>query len=346
MATQIVYDLVEPRAQINYARAFDNEILRARFTLQAFLPSLEIPDLEYRIRQGTLQDVDAAEYRAWDTPAPMTGRAGVARVSGELAPLSRQIPLGEEESLRLRSLLSGQSDPIISQIYADTEQMVRAVQARMEIARGQLLTTGKVTIAENGLSLEADYNLAGDHLVSASTAWTDHTNAVPLTNLLTWVDKYNDDSGTIPGTILMSQTRLNDFYLNAEVRAAAASPGFVPSRINRVTLDGILNDWALPPISTYDVKVRVNGVSTRVLPADKVYLLPPADENLGNTLWGITAEAVKLRGKGLIDAEEMPGIVALVTETDHPVQTFTVGTGISLPVLGNPELLMVADVAA
>jgi hypothetical protein len=41
----------------------------------------------------------------------------------------------------------------------------------------------------------------------------------------------------------------------------------------------------------------------------------------------------------------MPGVVAVVTETDHPVQTFTVGTAIALPVLPNPKLLFVADVA-
>lgn len=346
----IVYDLIEPELLINYIRRFDNEVLRNQFTLETFLPNRLIEDLEYRVRAGTITDVDAAEYRAWDTPAPMTGRPGIARVRGELAPVSRQIPLGEEETLRLRALERGNQDPIIQAVYDDSERMIRAVQARIEIARGQMLTTGKANIQENGLVLEADFttmfpNWSSTHLVSAGTVWTNPAST-PLSDLLGWVDTYVDDTGTTPGTILMSQTRLSNLYLNNEFRALAAVQGTTPSRINREVVDAILATYSLPPISTYDVKARINGTATRIIPADKVLLLPPAGEPMGNTFYGITAEAIKLRSKGLIDQDAMPGLVAVVTEEDHPVQTFTVGTGIAIPVLPNPELLMVADVAA
>jgi hypothetical protein len=341
----LVYDLVLPRLLIDYVREYDQEVLRNVFTLDTFLPNRLIDELEYRIRQGALNDVDAAEYRAWDTPAPFTGRPGVTRIRGELAPVSRQIPLGEEEMLRLRALERGTDEPIISAIYDDSERMVRAVQARIEIARGQLLTTGKVTIAENGLALEADFGLPGDHVVTAANLWTDTTNAKPLTDLLTWQDKYILDNGVQPGTALMSQARLGNLYLNAEMRAAAAANGTTPARVNRGDVDAIFAANGLPPISVYDVTVRVNGVQTRIIPADRVLLLPPAGEPIGNTFYGVTAEAIKLRSKGMIDQDAMPGVVAVVTETDHPVQTFTVGTAIALPVLPNPKLLFVADVA-
>jgi hypothetical protein len=341
----IVYDLVDPQLLINYARAFDNEVLRARFTLDTFLPNRNIEDLEYRIRQGTITDVDTAEYRAWDTPAPMTGRPGVTRIRGELAPVSRQIPLGEEESLRLRALERGNNDPIIDAVYDDVERMIRAVQARVELARGQLLSTGTVVINENNLTLTANFGLPGGHNVSAGTVWTNTGAATPLTDLLTWQDTYITDTGTAPSTLLMSMARLGNLYLNAEMRAAAAANGTTPARINRDLVDAIFAANGLPPISTYDVMVRVNGVQTRVWPVDKVAFLPPPEEPIGNTFYGITAEAIKLRSKGMIEGDAMPGVVAVVTENDHPVQTFTVGTAIALPVLPNPNLLFVADVA-
>lgn len=341
----IVYDLVLPQLLINYARAFDNEVLRNRFTLEEFLPNRPIEDLEYRIRKGTITDVDTAEFRAWDTPAPMTGRPGVTRIRGEIAPVSRQIPLGEEESLRLRALERGNDDPIITAIYDDVERMVRAVQARVELARGQLLSTGKVTIAENGLAIEADFGLPGTHNVTAGTVWTNTASATPLTDLLTWQDTYITDTGTQPSTVLMAMARLGNLFLNAEMRGAAAAQGTTPSRINRDMVDAIFAANGLPPISTYDVKVRVNGVQTAIWPTDKVAFLPEASEPLGHTFYGITAEAIKLRSKGMIEASAMPGVVAVVTETDHPVQTFTVGTAVAMPVLPNPMLLFVADVA-
>jgi Phage major capsid protein E len=160
------------------------------------------------------------------------------------------------------------------------------------------------------------------------------------------VEKYVDDTGIAPATVLMAKARLGNLFLNAEMRAAAAANGVTPARVNRETIDAIFAANDLPPISTYDVKVRVNNVSTRVWPEDKVALLPDPSENMGNTFYGITAEALKLRGLGYIDSEEMPGIVAAVTTTDSPVQTFTVGTAIALPVLPNPMLLFIADVAS
>lgn len=341
----LVYDLIPPDLLVNYARTYDNEVLRNQFILEQFLPNRLIEDLEFRIRKGSLQDVDAAQFRAWDTPAPMTGRPGVTRIRGELAPVSRQIPLGEEEMLRLRSLERGSNEPIITAIYDDVERMIRSVQARIELARGQLLYTGTVAIAENGLQLTADFGLPGSHNVSAATVWTDTVNAKPLTDLLAWQDVYITDNGRPPGTILTSQARLSNMYLNAEMRGAAAANGTTPARVNRETVDAIFAANGLPPISVYDVTVRVDGVATRPIPADKVLLLPPPDEPFGNTFYGVTAEAIKLRSKGYIEADAMPGVVAVVTETEHPVQTFTVGTAIALPVLPNPSLLFVADVA-
>lgn len=340
----IVYDLVLPDILINYVRKFDNEVLRNQFTLETFLPNRLEQDLEFRIRKGTIADVDTAEFRAWDTPAPMTGRPGTSWIRGELAPVSRQTPLGEEEMLRLRALERKSNDPLIQAIYDDSERMIRAVQARIELARGQALSTGKVTIAENGLAIEADWGIPAGHLVSAGTVWSNTGAATPLSDLLGWVDTYIDDNGVAPSTVLMSQGNLSNLFLNAEMRSAAAFSGTTPSRLNRETIDGLFAAHALPPISTYDVKVRVNGSQTSIWPTNKVGLMPPSEEPVGHTFYGVTAEAIKLRSKGYITEEAMPGIVVVITEEEHPVQTFTVGTAIALPVIPNPSLLFVATV--
>lgn len=346
MGNNIVYDLVDPQELIDFVRLYDNEVLRFRFALDQILPNRPLNDIEFRIRQGTLQDVDTAEFRAWDTPASMTGRPGITRIRGELPPLSRQIPLGEEEMLRLRQLEGGTNDPIITAIYDDASRMVRAVQARMELARGQVLSTGKCTIDENGLTIEADYGMSGSNFATASNLWTDATLGKPLSDLLTWCTFMVDTYGVMPAGIIMPKARFNNLFLNAEMRAAAASNGTTPARLTAADVRAILLGNDLPPVIINDEQVRVNGAATRVLPANKVILVPPSDEPLGNTFYGVTAEAIKLRSKGVIVQEAMPGIVALVTESEHPVQTFTVGTAIGLPVLANPNLLFVGTVSA
>jgi hypothetical protein len=343
---QLVHDLVDPQLLIDFVRTWDREVLRpeAQFSLDSYLPNRETMDLDFRIRKGALNDVDVAEYRAWDTPARMTGRPGTYFIEGSLGPVSRQIPLGEEEGLRARALLAKTNDPIIQAIYADATQMIRSVQGRLEMARGDLIDDGIVTIAENGLTLTANFGRSAAMRKTAATVWT-NTAATILTELLGWVVNYQDQNGTEPDHILMPKTRVGSLALNAEMRSYAAANGTTPNRINRQTIDNVFAAEGLPPIRTYDTVVRVNGTSTRVLPVDKVYLMPGSTEPLGNTFYGPTAEALLLREKGLIEAEGIPGVVAVVTRTEHPVQTYTVGTAVALPAMPNPDLILDADVA-
>ena len=73
--------------------------------------------------------------------------------------------------------------------------------------------------------------------------------------------------------------------------------------------------------------------------------LSPRNDRAGQTFWGPTAESIKFAGQGIIDMTEAPGVVALVTEDEHPVQTYTVGTAIGMPVMPNPDLILDAVVA-
>lgn len=341
----LVYDLVDPAELITYIRTYDNEVLRkeAAFVLDQWLPNELTEDLEFRIRKGAFNDVDAAEYRAWDTPAPMTDRPGVSRIAGSLGPVSRQIPLGEEEFLRARALDRGSDDPIISAIYDDAERMTRSVQARIELARGDVLDDGIVSINENGLTLTADFGRSADMSVTAPIVWT-NPSALILSNLLAWMEAYTEFNGVAPGSLLVPRARLSNFALNQEILDYASAGGTTPSRANQQLVTTVLSSEGIPPVTVYDGQFRVNGVRTRVLPENKCYFLPPQGETLGKTYYGVTAEALKLRSKGLIERDVAPGIVAVVTETEHPVQTYTVGTAIALPATPNPDLIMDLDV--
>lgn len=339
----IIYDLINPAELTQYARAYDNEVLRNQMALEQWLPNQLNEELEYRVTRNSLRDVDVALYRSFDTQPRMTGRQGFTRIRGELIPVSRQIPLGEEEMLRLRALNDPRYTGFLGQVYNDAELMVRSVQMRIELARGQVLTTGKFTLAENGLYLEADFGMKSSHKPVAGASWALAGTDI-LTDMLTWMQLYVDDTGVEPGTMMMSRKILGYLYNNTKMREAAAWSGTTPSRLNNEMVDAILAANGLPPVVLYDTQVRVEGTQTRVIPDDKVLFLPPQGENVGATHYGITAEAIKLAEKGLIQASEMPGIVAVALEQDNPVQTFTLGTAIAVPVMPNPDLVICADV--
>lgn len=336
-----VWDLVDPTELVNYVRAYNDEVLSqdAAFVLDQYLPNVQTDELEFRVRKGSNQDVDAGLFRPWDTPAPMTDRRGTARISGELGPISRQIALSEEEHLRLRALERGTNDPIITAVYADSERMIRAVQARIELARGDLINDGKLTIAENGLIMEADWGRSATASPDSVVDWSSTATATILSDLLAWVEDYDEINGVFPDHIIAPRAIYTWMSLNAELRSYNAAGGTTPTRLNREAMDASLAAEGLPPIRIYNGQFRVNGVRTPVLDPKKIYLMPPPGQGLGETRYGITAEALVLRERGLIDQEGMPGVVAVVTANEHPVQTFTVGAAVALPIMPNPDLV-------
>jgi hypothetical protein len=334
-----IYDLVDIPELVGYTQTFFREIAENQFSLRRWFPTVAQDDLAYKINQGALTDVDAAEYRAFDTPAPMSGRQGFARVTGELAPLARQFPVGEEESLRLRAMDTGNMAPLVRAIYADVDRAMRSIAARLALAQGDLLVDGIVTIAENKLQLTADFNMPAGHKVTAPIPWTiaNAATAKPITDLLNWQDVLAADSQAAD-VFLMPRGKLGALQVNAEVRAYAQSGAFVPTRVSLGDINGVLGDQGLPRIELFDEKARVNKVQTRLLPATHGFLLPePGSTPIGETRMGITAEAVNLIERGLIAREDGSGAIALIMQNAHPVQTFTVGTAIGLPILADPN---------
>lgn len=341
----ILYDMpgAEPELLTTYARVWwESEVLRNGFALNTYLPDELLEDLEYRVTTGEFRDVDVAEYRSFDTQARMTGRQGFGEIKGAIPPLGRGIPLGEEHRHKLRALSGGERGALVQQIYADVERMVRSVQGRIELARGQLLSTGKVTINENGVSLEADFGLAADHNVTVTTSHYDPAADV-IGDMLAWQEKYVDDAGVAPAQFLCSTKYINALLKNEGFMTHLGVEGVV----QRITVSGlteVLANYALPVPVVYDTKVRVEGTHTRVTPEDKLIFLPPAAEQLGRTFYGITAEAIELADRGVLEQSAMPGVVALTVKNEQPVQTFTYAHAIAMPVLPNPELLFVADI--
>lgn len=336
----LIYDMVDPQELLGFVRslAFPN------FTLDQFLPNRPIDDLEYRFMKADLVDQDMAPFRAWDTEAPIGKRQGLSRVTGELPPLSKKIRLGEEERLRLRALESGNQAPLIAQIYDDAASMTRAVQARIEKARGEALYDGKVVINENSMQATVDFNIPAGNRVAPATLWSVTATATPVTDVRTWVEAYVALNGIAPGVALTSTRVVSNLMKNAEIRTLAGSLAGTPAMVTPETVGAVFAAYGLPPFVTYDTQVRVDGVSTRVIPDDRVVFLPPAGEPLGQTFYGVTAEALELRSEGKIVATQAPGVVAVLEKTFDPVATWTKAAAIALPVIANPGLIITADV--
>lgn len=340
----LILDLVDPQELTGYVRGIQMERDRNQFRLAAYLPNRNIDEIEYRVTNGALRDPDAAMYRAWDTESPIGSRQGLSRIMGELPPLSKKMRLGEEERLRRRALDRGDNTDMVNAIYDDAGQLTRSVAARIEMARGEVLETGKVVLAENGVAQTVDFGRKAGHTVTAAVKWDVAGTATPIADLRSWVQTYIDNNGVAPAFGMTSTQAISALLLVAEIRSLATTVSGVPALVTLGTVQSVLQAFGLPPMVPYDTQVRVGGVATRVTNAKKMTLMPPAGEPLGETLFGTTAESLALTEARAISGDQAPGLVATIHSHDDPVSTWTKVGGIALPVVPNPDLTFTATV--
>lgn len=332
----IITDIVPPLELTAYARELPTP---AVWNLNTFLPDREVRDVEFTIDILTRYN-EAAKYRTFDAETPV-GRRGrvLTRTRGTIPPLGEKLLLTEHDRLQLNRLQGQNQDQLVQTIFDDTKVAVKAIRARAELARGQVLSTGKLTLAENGVTGVVDFAVPGSHNVAPGVAWSDHTNSVPITDLLAWQQTYLDDTGELPATILTTRTVVNHLLQNVQLRGLGSFPGApVIPYLNRDRLNSVLEAEGLPALVEYDSRVNVDGVSTRIYPANGLSFLPADREAFARSLWGITAEALELAGMSnpQIELADAPGIVAVTMKEGDPVQVWTKGAATFVPVIQEP----------
>jgi hypothetical protein len=77
-----------------------------------------------------------------------------------------------------------------------------------------------------------------------------------------------------------------------------------------------------------------------------VIFVPPEGQRLGYTAWGVSATALELVNSSKVELSfnDAPGIVGVVVKEGPPFRQYTFVDAVGMPVLENPNYLMVATV--
>lgn len=318
--------------------------------LAEILPDRIIPNVEVDFDELT-QVNRTAKFRAWDSRIPYTKRDAPTSRRAKMPPISVRNMLGELERVQIEVARFGgtNASPFINAIYNDGANLTREVRNRMELARGDVLVDGKFTLsAENGLTMEADFGVPGNHLVAPGTLWSNTASATVVQDLASWVSTYTTTNGAPPGGFVTSTRVLNYMLQNAEMRTLAGSLAGTPALVSRGAFDSVLSNFGIPPLRfVYDTAVNVDGTDTRVTPDDRLFLVPANPSDLGFTAWGLTATALELVNSSRVDLSfaDAPGIVGVVEKSGPPYRQEVFVDACGMPILAQPKRLLVADVA-
>lgn len=297
-----------------------------------------------------------ARYRSWDGRVHVSERDTGSEGRIKMIPLSSSLGLGEYERLQYQYATMGASpneQRLARAIYNDSTILTNEVFNRLELAWGDVLSDGVLTISEGGLTGTAgtvDFGVPAPQKTTVGTAWATVATAPALTDIQTVVDTFKDANGSVPGFVLMSTVVRRNLRKNKQVIDAVYGTTGGRTQVSEDELNTLLGSEfeGLGLLATYDSNVDVDGVTTRTLAADKVVFLPQNLDDLGHTAWGTTVTALELvnSGKTELSFEEAPGIVGIVNKSDGiPFRQQTQVDALAMPVLTNAKLMSILDVA-
>lgn len=329
------------------------------FTQQVPLPSSNMLTQMFPRRDYASDEIDfatitrtnrAAKFRNWDGNYWVSPRDTGSEKRVRMLPLGGQLGVGEYERRQIEFARVGGTiqSILVDAIYNDLENLTRYVQNRVELAWGDVLTDGVLTINENGVQQQVDYAIPGSNLVTASTLWSTTATADPLADLIAWYDVYVGLNGAGPGQFLCSLQTVRQLMVNAKLIGAIKGTNTGATMVTLDEISGLFASYGLPPISmqsVYNSNFDVDGVSTKPLPVNKFLFLPSDLSELGFTAWGTPTTVMELNANN-VQVQSAAGIIGiLVREEQPPFQKRTFVDAVALPVLADPRKILVATVA-
>lgn len=349
MAPQVtIQDLALPTFFTDFVRSLPFPELM----LGKWFPTKYVKNNEFSYDLTQLIDEPAADYRGWDTEAPIGDRQGIVYGKGELAPISKKRLLGESAGLKLRGQQYGDWQPYIDALLDDFYWLTRSIHNRWEIDRGLILSTGALPVPfrrpdGSVFTQTITYPVPANQIKTAAPLWSDTTNSDPIADVTSWLITYRaNNRGANPGAMVMTSDVFSYLRRNAKIRALLAVGGAVPTVLSpsmlRAELDG--NGW--PEIIIVDEQVMDRtGTMVNPLATNKVTFLPPAGVPLGYTGIGVTAEAIGMVDQGHMKGEVAAGIVGTKKYQEDPAGESNRVTAVGFPIAGNAKYLMIATVA-
>lgn len=313
---------------------------------ESLFPERKIQDIEFDMILGTGGLPVSAEVHAFDTETQLASREAIEKGVASLALIKRKIKISEKDLIKINNpRTNSELNSVLLKLFNDAEKMTESIRVRTESMRMELLSSGKIAINENGVKVTIDYKVPTGNQKSFN--WSDSTKADPLKNLSELADAVENESGSRPTRALTSRKMVNAICNCVSVRKAIYGVNS-DKMVTLSALNELLIQLDLPQLLVYEGKYKKETAkgftSQRYYPEDKISMF--GDNTLGETIYGLTAEEVKLIGDGQMEESQVIEnkiFVGTYTSVD-PVGEFTKAAATVLPTLPNGDELGIATI--
>lgn len=312
---------------------------------ESLFPERKIQDIEFDMILGRGGLPVTAQVHAFDTKTQLASREAIEKGVASLALIKRQIKVAEKEIIKVQNpRTDAELAFVLSQLYNDSEKMVEGVKVRVEAMRMEAISSGKIKIEENDIKVTIDYGVPVNNKKSFN--WSDSATSKPLDDLETLAFAVETTCGSRPSRALTSRKIVKAICASESVRKAINGVNS-DKIVTLAQLNELLVQCELPVFITYEGKYKVEGAkgftTNRYFPENVISMF--GDSTLGETIYGLTAEEVKLIGDGKMEEASMVGNIFVGTYTSiDPVGEFTKAAATALPSFPHAEELGIATI--
>nr|DAR10550.1 MAG TPA: major capsid protein [Caudoviricetes sp.] len=283
-----------------------------------------------------------ATVHAFDTEAEIGTRPALEKTEVEKLLIKRKI----NQTERMRQLTENgvyADDAVVRYVFDDMRLMAESVKARTEVAKMEVLATGKMTIKENNLDMTVDYGVP-----TANTGFkVDFGADADIIGQIQAIADKAASSGHALSEMVLGTKILRKLATNKGIQTLVYGTVGAGTYVTTEKLRSLFTDlFGFGQITTNDLRYKVqaaNGAekSQRFFPEDKVaFLSNGTAASFGVGLWGVTPEEAEYGQYNEKSASQFVTITQWATP--DPVAVWTKASGLFIPVLPDPNALFIA----
>lgn len=283
-----------------------------------------------------------ATVHAFDTEAEIGTRPALEKTEVEKLLIKRKI----NQTERMRQLTENgvyADDAVVRYVFDDMRLMAESVKARTEVAKMEVLATGKMTIKENNLDMTVDYGVP-----TANTGFKiDFGADADIIGQIQAIADKAASSGHALSEMVLGTKILRKLATNKGIQTLVYGTVGAGTYVTAEKLRSLFTDlFGFGQITTNDLRYKVqaaNGAekSQRFFPEDKVaFMSNGTAASFGVGLWGVTPEEAEYGQYNEKSASQFVTITQWATP--DPVAVWTKASGLFIPVLPDPNALFIA----
>lgn len=314
---------------------------------EAFFPNERQEGLEFSFIRGKDDTPVALVGANFDTNVLYRDRMGVEQLRGTLPFFKEALKI--DEVLR-QKLIS--SDPkfrasIVSRILNDNVVLLKGARATAERMRMQLLSTGTISIVENGVDKQYDYGFVSAKQLKTLTKLWSAEDAKPLKDIAEQLKAYKKLTGATAKYIIMNDSFFSEKLAGAkeivDYFASLSTPNLYPTDEEvKLFLERKFGVTFVLVSATYKEARDFGGEAVPFYPEG--YFTITSTLNLGKTLYGTTPEEIDLLGgvsKASSVAVTSEGVAITTWNEVDPVNVNTKVSEVVLPTCPNIDKIYI-----